>query len=93
MNISHKENEERGVFFIEENNEKLAQLVYSKPNSHQIVIEHTEVNKALRGNHLGFSLVERAVDYAREQHLKIVPLCAFAKAVFERESDFDDVRA
>ena len=93
MNIRHKENEDRGVFFISEDEQKLAQLVYTKRTSQEIVIEHTEVNKELRGKDIGFSLIERAVAYAREHQLKIIPLCAFAKAVFQREAAFSDVLA
>jgi len=37
--------------------------------------------------------VEAAVIWAREEHIKLVPVCPFAKAVFEREPAFRDVVA
>jgi predicted GNAT family acetyltransferase len=36
-------------------------------------------------------MVSAAVDYAREKHIKIIPLCPFAKSVFDRTPEFRDV--
>jgi len=36
-------------------------------------------------------LVEAAVGWARESRIKLIPLCPFAKAVFDHEQAFHDV--
>ena len=65
-------------------------MVYRKEKD-RMVIEHTEVDESLRGRDVGLQLVENGVEYAREQHLKIVPLCEFAKKVIERHKELQDV--
>jgi hypothetical protein len=34
---------------------------------------------------VGYQLVKKAVDYAREKQIKIMPLCPFAKSVFDKK--------
>jgi predicted GNAT family acetyltransferase len=36
-------------------------------------------------------MVAKAVDYARENGIKIIPLCPFAKRVFDKEPGYGDV--
>lgn len=90
MAIQHREDENEGVFYLEENGETLAEMVYKKEKG-KMIIQHTEVDESLRGKNIGFQLVEQGVDYAREAQLKIVPLCTFAKKVIERNKQFADV--
>ena len=90
MTILHREDKNEGVFYIEENGEALAEMVYKKEQG-KMIIQHTEVDESLRGKNIGFQLVERGVNYAREAHLKIVPLCTFAKKVIEINKQFADV--
>lgn len=90
MVIQHREDKNEGLFYLEENKETLAEMVY-KIEKGKMIIQHTEVDESLRGKNIGFQLVERGVDYAREAHLKIVPLCTFAKKVIEKNKQFEDI--
>lgn len=90
MMILHKEDANEGAFYLEENGERLAEMVYTKEKD-RMIIQHTEVDESLRGKNIGFELVEHAVEYAREANLKIVPLCPFAKKIIERHKEFQDV--
>ncbi len=91
MNIQRIEHGSKGAFIIKENNERLAEMTYSKAGDSLIIIDHTEVSDALRGKGAGKQLVTAAVDYARANQLKILPLCPFAKAVFDKTPEFNDV--
>lgn len=91
MNIQRIEHGSKGAFIIKENNERLAEMTYSKAGDSLIIIDHTEVSDALRGKGAGKQLVTAAVDYARANQLKILPLCPFAKAVFDKNPEFSDV--
>ncbi len=91
MVINHIENGSKGAFLIRENNERLAEMTYAKAGEHLLIIDHTEVSDALRGKGAGKQLVHTAVNYAREKQFKILPLCPFAKAVFEKTPEFHDV--
>ena len=90
MTIQQENTKERGRFFIEENDRELALMTYTwKPDV--MVIEHTEVDDSLGGQGIGKKLVAAAVDYARAQHVRIYPVCPYAKKVLERSPEYADV--
>jgi predicted GNAT family acetyltransferase len=91
MDIQHEQSTSKGAFYIEENGARLAEMTYSKAGDALIIIDHTEVSDALRGKGAGKQLVSAAVDHARKNNLKILPLCPFAKSVFEKVKEFQDV--
>lgn len=92
MEVQHKEGPDRGKFFIERDGERLAALVYYKDGD-TITIEHTEVDKAFRGQNLGYELVHRTAEYAREKGWKVSPVCPFAKAMFQKHPEWQDLLA
>lgn len=55
------------------------------------IIDHTGVSEAAKGLGIGKKLVATFVEYAREQNMKVLPLCPFAKAEFEKNSAYADV--
>ena len=91
MNIQQEESASKGTFFIEEGGERLAFMTYSKAGTSRIIIDHTEVSPELKGKNAGKQLVSAAVDYARKNNIKILPLCPFARSVFERVKEYADV--
>lgn len=91
MEIKQRENEKRGRFFVEIEGKKLALMTYSKAGPGKIIIDHTEVDESLKGQGVGYELVEAAVEYARENNIKIMPLCPFAAAVFKKREAYKDV--
>lgn len=58
-----------------------------------MVIRHVGVDEALRGQGLAKRLVRAAVALAREEGLKIVPVCPYAQAVLRRDASVADVLA
>jgi len=91
MNILFEQSSSKGAFFIVENNQRLAEMTFSKAGDKLIIIDHTDVSDQLRGKGAGKQLVAAAVAYAREKKLKILPLCPFAKSVFNKVTEFQDV--
>lgn len=91
MQIQHTEEDGKGMFYVEDNGKMVAELVYSIPSVDKIIIEHTEVDHSLSGKGVGRQLVEATVDYSRSNNIKIIPLCSFAKSVFEQEPEWKDV--
>jgi predicted GNAT family acetyltransferase len=90
MLIEHKEVGTTGTFYLEENGDVLAEMVYSKEPG-KMIIRHTEVDESLRGQNIGLQLVQNGIEFAREQHLKVIPVCEFAKKVIGEHEDFQDV--
>ena len=91
MEIQQKDNGKKGVFFIEENNEIIAEMTYVWSGEDKIIIDHTGVSEKLGGKGIGKQLVHKAVEMARENQIKILPLCPFAKKVFDKTEDYKDV--
>ena len=87
MLIQHKKIGTKGLFYVEVNGNILAELVYTMPSNDKMIIEHTEVSDELRGKNIGYQLVNHAVEYARTNKLKIIPLCPFTNAVFKKRPD------
>jgi predicted GNAT family acetyltransferase len=93
MDIQHKEDQQSGQFFIEQEGKRVALLVYDKADDNRLVIEHTEVDKSLRGQKIGYELVHSTIQYARNNGLKVLPICPFARKIMERNADWSDVAA
>lgn len=98
MNIQQNDDGEKGIFFIaNDNNESsgknIAEMTYVWDGSEKIVINHTEVDPSLKGKGVGKLLVSDAVAFARSKNIKILPLCSFAKNVFDKTAEFSDVLA
>lgn len=91
MEIHHDQTTTKGSFFIGEKNKPMAEMTYSKAGNDTIIIDHTEVSEALKGKGAGKQLVTAAVEYARQNGIKIIPLCPFARSVFEKVREYHDV--
>lgn len=92
MLIQHHQTETRGLFFIPgEENDYLAELIYMKKEPDTMIIEHTEVDDLLKGQNVGFQLVQKAVEYARSHNFKVIPMCPFAKAIIDKKPELQDV--
>ncbi|WP_298351626.1 GNAT family N-acetyltransferase [uncultured Dokdonia sp.] len=93
MDIQHKEREDRGVFYMKGDNGIISELTYSKDKDAVITIDHTETKIPEEGKGFASRLVAHTVTFARENGLKINPLCPFAEVQFDRNPDFKDVLA
>jgi predicted GNAT family acetyltransferase len=91
MEIQQNDNGKKGMFFISQESEILAEMTYVWVGTNRFIIDHTEVNEKLKGKGTGKQLVTKAVEFAREKNIKIIPLCPFAKSVFEKVKEFNDV--
>ena len=91
MEINHRKEENKGAFVATENEVKAGEMTYSKAGEEKIIIDHTEVHPEFNGKGVGKQMVFAAVEYARENGIKILPLCPFAKAMFDKNKDIRDV--
>lgn len=91
MEVKNEFNEKRGVFFIEENGLRIATMTYTFAGPTKFIIDHTEVNPGNEGKGLGKLLVKAGVEFARANNYKIMPLCPYAKSVFDKTKEYQDV--
>jgi predicted GNAT family acetyltransferase len=59
----------------------------------RVIIDHTQVDDALRGTGAGAKLVAAAVEWARAEQVRLMPLCPFARSVFDKTPAYKDVLA
>lgn len=90
--IEQEDNGKKGRFTIYEKDIIAGHMTYAWAGKDKFIIDHTEVNRNFAGKGYGKQLVEEAVEFARANHLKILPLCTFAKKVFDKDSSLSDVR-
>lgn len=87
MEIQLEESNNKGRAFLGEK----AEMTYSRAGDRLLIIDHTWVSDELRGKGVGKLLLNRLVKYAREENMKILPLCPFAKSIFNKEEELGDV--
>ena len=91
MKIEFEQTGSKGAFYIDEGGTRLAEMTFTKAGDALLIIDHTDVSDALRGTGAGKKLVAEAVDYARKNKLHILPVCPFAKSVFDKTPEYADV--
>lgn len=91
MQIQFETNGKKGAFFIEENGERLAAMEFTMAGTDKMIIDHTDVDDRLRGQGAGRQLLNRLVEYVRENEIRVIPLCPFAKSVFQKDPSIRDV--
>ncbi len=91
MEVIQKDGERHGSFEVTDQGRSVAQMTYTWAGPTKFIIDHTEVSENYTGKGLGRQMLSAAVDFAREKGLKILPLCPFAKSVFDKEADLEDV--
>lgn len=57
----------------------------------RLVFLHTEVDPAFEGRGLGGRLAAGALDDARRQRVRVVPLCPFMASFIERHPEYRDL--
>lgn len=91
IKIEREDNGKKGRYVIYSNDEFAGEMTFTWAGNTQFIIDHTGVEPKFAGKGLGKKLVMKSVEYARENNLKIIPLCPFAKKVFDRNEDIQDV--
>lgn len=68
-----------------------AEMTFTRAGEGLVIIDHTGVPDAFRGQGVGAALVARAVADFRAQGKKVLPLCPFAAAQFRRHPEWADL--
>ena len=91
MEVKHEQYESKGAFVAQDQDKKAGEMTYSKAGDSLIIIDQTEVDSAFGGQGVGKKMVLAAVDFARANNIKVLPLCPFAKAAFDKDATIQDV--
>lgn len=83
--------EQRGAFVIEGGTNRLAEMAVAISDGN-LIAYHTEVSEELRGQGIASKLLDTMVNYARDNNLKVVPLCPYVHAQFKRHPEtYNDI--
>jgi len=85
VTIEREEHHGADEFVLRLDGERYGFLEFTRPEVGIMRIEYVEVSAELRGTGLGKQLVEKAVAFAKDAGLKVVPICSYARAVIERD--------
>ncbi|QMS84582.1 GNAT family N-acetyltransferase [Candidatus Xianfuyuplasma coldseepsis] len=82
----------KGKFYIGESEQDfIAHITFKNGGNNVIIVDHTFVDPSLRGQGIAAKLMKKVVDMAREENLKVVPVCSYAVTAFKRNKDYQDV--
>jgi uncharacterized protein len=90
--VEHAESGNGGVFFILEDGQRIAEMTYRRASTGLAIIDHTEVLASLRGRGVARQLLDAAVQWARDNHIKLGATCSYAVVQFARDKSIQDVR-
>ncbi len=80
-------------FYIEnENGEVVGYISYQYESADMIVANSTFVDPSQRGSGVAKKLLDRLATFAREENLKVRPLCSYVVKAFERYKEYDDIK-
>lgn len=88
----HEEEADGGVFYLDRDGGRVAEMTYQRLGEQRILIDHTFVAPALRGQRVARSLLDAAVAWARHTDTKISASCSYVVAEFARDKSLTDVR-
>ena len=90
MKLSHQPNR---IFAADDEGKLLAEIDFPDAGEGLVQITHTFVDPSLRGQGVASQLVQAAAEQLRRQGKKAIPICSYAKAWFERHSEYADLLA
>lgn len=91
--IKIEDNDKKGRFVLLEDGKEAGEMTFVWDGENSIIIEHTNVGKEYGSKGYAKQLMNKAVAFARENEVKIVPVCSFVKAMFEKDESIRDVLA
>ena len=83
--------EEKRYVVLDENKQEIGEMTWSNAGENIMIIDHTFVDDAYRGQGIAEKLVALGVELAREKQKKIMPLCPYAAKEFDQKPEYKDV--
>ncbi|MGM0215126.1 GNAT family N-acetyltransferase [Enterococcus sp. AZ109] len=83
--------EKNRLVLINDEGQEVGEMTWSDAGEDIMIIDHTFVDPAYRGQKLAEGLVRQGVEIARRDHKKVIPLCPYAKKEFEQKNEYNDV--
>lgn len=102
ITIQHNETERNGIFeaWLHATEEgactepvQVGEMTYSRTTPERMIIDHTRVFEGFEGKGIARQMVLAAVDFARANSRRIIPVCSYAQKVLTRTNEYQDILA
>ena len=87
--VIHEEENERFVIYSE-GNEVYVQYT---PGEKMLNLNHTYTHPELRGKGLAAQVVRAALEYAKENNLKVFPGCSYVQSFLDKHNEYKELVA
>lgn len=87
IQVKHNPAENRFEAWVED---KLSKLDYIQ-DGNNFVITHVGVHPDLRGQGVAGKIVEVGLEYARQNSLRVVPMCSYAAAYIRKHPEYAEL--
>jgi uncharacterized protein len=84
INITWEPNEQGNGEFKAREGDEMIGLMRARISGKTMTVLHTEVDHAHEGKGMAHQLMEKMLAYARENELRVIPLCPFVLAEFRK---------
>lgn len=91
MTIQLEIKDSKGRAYAKEDAKELGEITFSIAGDSLWIVDHTEVKDEARGEGLGRKILAQIIEHARQNEIKIMPLCPYVKSVFKKEPELNDV--
>lgn len=85
--VTHEKDNERFVVYIEGNE---VYVEYTMAGN-EINLYHTFTDPALRGKGLAAQVVRAALEFAKENNLKVIPTCSYVQAFMAKNDEYNEL--
>ena len=79
------------IYLENENGECIAEVTFPQISENEVNINHTFVDRSLRGQGVADKLVKELAVYLRKNNKKAISSCSYAVDWFEKNPEYDDV--
>lgn len=89
--VTHAEQDGLGVFWLDRDGRRVAEMTYRRLGESRILVDHTHVDPVLRGHGVARQLLDAAVAWARQTNTRISATCSYVVVQFARDASLRDV--
>lgn len=82
----------RGTLTAMSGDRRAGVLAFSRLSDDTLLVEHVQTFPGFQGQGVGQRIVEEGIAWARANAHKLMPLCPFARTIFDRHPEYADVR-
>lgn len=82
--------EENRFYHNDESGKKLAEITWQRQGD-VLYVDHTFTDPSLRGQGVAGRLVDAVTQLAREENLKIMPICPYVVSKFNKDEQYKDI--